>query len=87
MYFGELADPASLQGGDPSKNADITRRILSGEQGPCRNVVVLNAAAALVAADQAADIKTGIQRAEDAIDSGAAAGKLEQLVAYTQNNG
>jgi len=87
QYFGEPAEPASLQGGDPAENADITRRVLSGEKGPRRNVVVLNAAAALVAADQAADIRTGIQRAEAAIDSGAAAGKLEQLVEYTQHNG
>ena len=87
QYFGELADPASLLGGDPSENAEITRRILSGEQGPRRNVVVLNTAATLVAADQAADIKTGIQQAADAIDSGAAAGKLEQLIEYTRNNG
>ena len=87
QYFGELADPESMQGGDPAENADITRRILSGETGPHRNVVVINAAAALVAADQAADIPAGIQQAETAIDSGAAVGKLEQLIAYTQNNG
>lgn len=87
QYFGEPAEPASLQGGDPAENADITRRVLSGEKGPRRNVVVLNAAAALVAAGQAADIRTGIQQAEAAIDSGAAAGKLEQLVEYTQHNG
>ena len=87
QYFGEQAEPASMQGGDPATNADITRRILSGEKGPRRNVVVLNAAAALVAADQAADIKAGIQQAEDTIDSGAASGKLAQLIEYTQNNG
>ena len=87
QYFDEPADPASMQGGDPAENADITRRILSGEKGPRRNVVVLNAAAALVAADQAVDIRAGIQQAEDAIDSGAAAGKLAQLVEYTQHNG
>jgi anthranilate phosphoribosyltransferase len=87
QYLGESADPASIQGGDPETNADITRQVLSGEKGPCRNVVVLNAAAALVAADQAADIPAGIRQAECAIDSGAAAGKLEQLVEYTQTNG
>ena len=87
QFFGEVADPASMQGGDPMVNADITRRILSGEKGPRRNVVALNAAAALVAADRADDIQAGIKQAEAAIDTGAAAGKLEQLVAYTQNNG
>ena len=51
-YFGSLADPADLVGGDPATNAAITRRILDGESGPCRNVVLLNAAAALTAAGQ-----------------------------------
>jgi anthranilate phosphoribosyltransferase len=87
QFFGELADPASMQGGDPMDNADITRRILSGEKGPRRNVVALNAAAALVAADRAADIQAGIKQAEAAIDTGAAADKLEQLVEYTRKNG
>ena len=87
QFFGELADPASMQGGDPAENADITRRILSGEKGPRRNVVALNAAAALVAADRAADIPAGIKQAEAAIDTGAAADKLEQLVEFTRKNG
>ncbi len=87
QFFGEVADPASMQGGDPVENADITRRILSGEKGPRRNVVALNAAAALVAADRAADIQAGIKQAEAAIDTGAAANKLEQLVEFTRKNG
>ena len=87
QFFGDLADPASMQGGDPVENADITRRILSGEKGPRRNVVVLNAAAALVAADKAANFHEGIKRAEAAIDTGAATDKLEQLVEYTRKNG
>jgi anthranilate phosphoribosyltransferase len=69
------------------ENADITRRILSGEKGPRRNVVVLNAAAALVAADKAANFHEGIKQAEAAIDTGAATDKLEQLVEYTRKNG
>jgi anthranilate phosphoribosyltransferase len=76
-----------MLGGDPAENADITRRILSGEKGPRRNVVVLNAAAALVAADQAANFQEGINQAGAAIDTGAAIGKLEQLVEYTRKNG
>jgi anthranilate phosphoribosyltransferase len=87
QFFGESADPASMQGGDPVENADITRRILSGEKGPRRNVVVLNAAAALVAADKAANFQEGIKQAEAAIDTGAATGKVEQLVEYTRKNG
>jgi anthranilate phosphoribosyltransferase len=87
QFFGELADPAGMQGGDPAQNADITRRILSGEKSARRNVVALNAAAALVAADKAAGMQAGIKQAEAAIDTGAAAGKLEQLIAYTRNYG
>ena len=87
QFFGEAADPVSMQGGDPAENADITRRILSGEKGPRRNVVVLNAAAALVAADKAANFQEGIKQAEKAIDTGAATGKLEQLAEYTRKNG
>jgi anthranilate phosphoribosyltransferase len=87
QFFAEPTDPAGMQGGDPEENAEITRRILAGENGPRRNVVVLNAAAALVAADQAANFQEGIQQAETAIDTGAAAGKLEQLVEYTRTNG
>jgi len=87
QFFGDLADPVSMQGGDPVENADITRRILSGEKGPRRNVVVLNAAAALVAADKATNFHEGIKQAEAAIDTGAATDKLEQLVEYTRKNG
>jgi anthranilate phosphoribosyltransferase len=87
QYFGRLADPAEMTGGEPADNADITRRILKGEKGAKRNVVLLNAAAALVACGKAADLKAGITQAGEAIDSGAAVAKLEALVAYTQDNG
>ena len=86
-YFGRLADPGEMTGGEPADNADITRRILTGEKGAKRNVVLLNAAAALVACGKAADLKAGITQAGEAIDSGAAVAKLEALVAYTQDNG
>ena len=87
QYFGQLASPDAMTGGDPGENAAITRRILEGEPGPRRNVVLLNTAAALVACRKAADLKAGIARAEQAIDSRAALGKLEELVAYTRDNG
>jgi anthranilate phosphoribosyltransferase len=87
QFFGQVADPQTLAGGDPTRNAEITRSILDGEKGPRRHVVVLNAAAALVASDAAGDLKDGIQRAEAAIDSQAAAAKLEALVAFTRDNG
>ncbi len=87
QYFGQLAEPHQMTGGDPEENAAITRTILTGEKGPKRDVVLLNTAAALVACQKAADLTTGIALAEQAIDSGAALGKLEALVAYTRDNG
>ena len=87
QYFGRLAELGQMTGGDPEENAAITRKILAGEKGPKRDVVLLNTAAALVACQKAADVKAGITQAEQAIDSGAAMGKLEALVAYTRDNG
>ena len=87
QYFGELADPDSLVGGDPMENAAITRRILHGEPGPKRDVVVLNAAASLVVADKAQDLGQGIRLAEGALDSGRAEAKLQALIDYTRENG
>jgi anthranilate phosphoribosyltransferase len=86
-FFGQVADPRALVGGDPARNAEITRRVLGGEKGPCRNVVLLNAGAALVAAGKAEEFKAGIAQAETSIDSGAAAEKLEALIRYTRDNG
>jgi anthranilate phosphoribosyltransferase len=87
QFFSELAEPADLLGGNPAENAQITRNILSGEKGPKRNVVLINASAALVAAGQAEDLKQGIRMAETAIDDGAAAKKMEALIKYSQENG
>lgn len=86
-FFGTLADPRELEGGSPADNADITRRILSGETGAKRNIVLLNAAGALLAADQTPDIRQGIQLAAASIDEGKAMNKLEQLIRFTQENG
>lgn len=85
-YFGSLAGPGDLVGGDPATNADITRRILDGESGPRRNVVLLNAAAALTAAGASKDFAEGLKLAEEAIDSGAARAKLAALCAFTQEH-
>jgi len=87
QFFSGLAEPADLLGGNPEENAQITRNILNGEKGPKRNVVLINAAAALVAAGQAEDLKQGIRMAESAIDDGAAANKMEALIKYSQENG
>ncbi len=87
QFFGSAADPADLYGGEPEVNAEITRKVLQGEKGPRRNVVVLNAAAALVAAGKAGDLAEGVRLSEAAIDDGSAFKKLEELIAYTQENG
>jgi len=68
----------------PTVNAKITRQILAGEKSPRRNVVLINASAALVAVGKAKDLKDGIRMAGDAIDSGAAMEKLDHLIAFTQ---
>lgn len=71
----------ALTGGTPAENAAITRQILSGQTGPKRNAVVLNAGAALYLAGAAPTIEAGVRLAEETIDSGRAARKLEQFIA------
>ncbi|MBW2433420.1 MAG: anthranilate phosphoribosyltransferase [Deltaproteobacteria bacterium] len=78
------AAPEAIKGGDASENAAIIRRILAGQKGPQRDVVLLNAAAAFVSAGLDADFKDGIQRAGQALDSGRAAEKLDRLVHFTR---
>jgi len=85
-FFGEPAAPEDLLGGNPEENAQITRNILNGEKGPKRNIILINTAAALMAAGQANDLKEGIQRAETAIDEGAATQKMEALIDFTRSN-
>ena len=87
QFFNEKAEPADLLGGNPEENAQITRNILNGEKGPKRNVILINAAAALVAAGQVEDFKQGILIAEKAIDDGSATRKMEALIKYSQGNG
>jgi anthranilate phosphoribosyltransferase len=74
-----------LRGGSPEENAAITMDILNGVKGPKRDIVVLNAAAALIVAGMAADWREGIAIAREAIDSGRALAKLEALVTLTQS--
>jgi anthranilate phosphoribosyltransferase len=87
QYFGRLAEPGEMAGGDPRENAAITRDILTGRPGAKRDVVLINAGATLLTAGKADNLKDGIQMAVEAIDSGKAAAKLDDLVAYTQDNG
>ena len=86
-YFDDYANPRDLLGGDAKHNAAITRAVLSGEKGPKQNIVLLNAGAGLVAADAAPTIEKGIEMALKSIETGAAMEKLEQLAAYTRENG
>ena len=77
------ARPEDLAGGDRDENAAILRSILAGAAGPKRDIVLANAAAALVAAGRAADFRAGAERAAESIDSGKAKAKLEELVRFT----
>ena len=78
-------DPAELRGGDPARNAAALRAVLAGEeQGGHRSAVILNAAGGIAAAGHAENLREGIEVARRALDSGAAAERLEQLVAFTQ---
>jgi anthranilate phosphoribosyltransferase len=78
------ASIADLQGGDREENAEIIRRILGGGAGAKRDIVLINAAAALVVGGKAKDLKEGIALAKRSIDSGAARAKLEALIALSQ---
>ena len=83
-YGLRAATAADLVGGEPAVNAVAARRVLGGELGAHRDIVVLNAGAALVVAGQSADLAEGIAAAGRAIDSGGAAAALEALVRESQ---
>jgi len=76
----------ALRGGSPQENASLILQILQGEKGPRHDVVVANAAAALVAASIAQDFRIGAQLASRAISSGAALDKLELLRAFMKQD-
>ena len=76
----EKAKPEMLRGGDAESNAAALKGVLKGNNGPYRDIAVLNAAAALVVAGKAKDIKEGAAIAVKSIDSGEAAGRLERLI-------
>jgi anthranilate phosphoribosyltransferase len=73
-----------LVGGDPAHNAEVVRHVLAGDRGPHRDIVVLNAGAALVVAGAAESLEDGVTLAAAAIDSGKAAATLDELVATSQ---
>jgi len=84
--FGmKMADLNEIKGGSPYENKEIILNVLKGkEKGPKRDVVVLNAAVALFAAEKVDDIKDGIKLAEESIDSGKAFEKLNKLIEFTK---
>jgi anthranilate phosphoribosyltransferase len=76
---------ADLSGGDAADNASIFRKVLQGETGPRRDVVVVNAAAGLVAGGVATGLSEGLSLAARSIDTGAAHQKLDELITFTNN--
>lgn len=83
QYGFSRADSKELLGADGKENAEITKRILAGEKGAKRDIVVFNAGATLYIGKKAASIEEGIKMAEAAIDSGAALQKIAQLVEFS----
>ncbi|MGE0231363.1 MAG: anthranilate phosphoribosyltransferase [Flavobacteriaceae bacterium] len=79
------AMPTELKGGDAAHNAEALSAVLAGSEGAYRDIVLLNAAASLVIADKAADLKEGAAIAADMIDSGRAAETLNRLVAVSKD--
>ncbi len=80
------AAPEAIRGGNAMENARIIRKILDGERGPKRDIVLLNSAAAFVVAGLDNDFTEGIERAKDSIDSGRAREKLDSLVRLTNES-
>ncbi|MGQ9494399.1 MAG: anthranilate phosphoribosyltransferase [Anaerolineae bacterium] len=76
---------SEVAGGTPEVNVRITKEVLAGKKGAPRDIVLLNAAATLVLGRAARNLREGIARAAEAIDSGAAARKLEELIAFTRS--
>ncbi len=87
QLVGTTHDMEDMAGGDVDTNASITRKILEGESGPRQDMVAANAGAALVAAGVAENFQDGVAKARESITTGAAMGKLDALIQFTQENG
>jgi anthranilate phosphoribosyltransferase len=85
-YFKTVSTPEDIKGGDLKTNLEITKDVLNGKKGPKRNIVLINTSAALVAAGKADNLKEGILMAKESIDSRMAVTKLNELIAFTQDN-
>jgi anthranilate phosphoribosyltransferase len=77
--------PDELRGGSPDDNARAIREVFGGASGGARDAILLNAAGAIAAAGQAADLREGLAAATKAVDSGAAAARLDELVAFSRD--
>ena len=77
-------DVAELRGGTPAVNAAALREVFDGANGGRRNAILLNAAGAIAAGDHAEDLRDGLEIARETVDSGAAAERLEQLIAFSR---
>jgi anthranilate phosphoribosyltransferase len=73
-----------LRGGTPAQNAEAIRDVFAGADGGRRNAVLLNAAGAIAAGGYADDLREGLELAREAVDSGAAAQRLELLIAFSR---
>ncbi|RQD74902.1 MAG: anthranilate phosphoribosyltransferase, partial [Candidatus Syntrophonatronum acetioxidans] len=78
------AGKKEIQGGDAARNVEISLSVLRGEKGPCRDVVLLNTAAALVAGGKVEDLQEGVFQAQESIDKGYALDKLESLREFSR---
>jgi anthranilate phosphoribosyltransferase len=77
-------EPDELRGGDPAHNARALREVLARGDGGHRSAVLLNAAGAIAASGHAEDLREGLEAAREAIDSGAAAARLDELIAFSR---
>jgi anthranilate phosphoribosyltransferase len=80
----ERCDPEELRGGSAEENAASIRAVFRGGNGGRRAAIVLNAAGAIAASGHAEDLREGVAVAREALDSGAAASRLDQLIAFSQ---
>jgi anthranilate phosphoribosyltransferase len=80
----ERCDPAELRGGSPAENAQAIREVFAGARGGRRDAILLNAAGAIAAAGRAEDLRDGLELAREAVDSGAAAARLDELARFSR---
>ena len=80
----ERCEPAELRGGTPAENAEAIREVFAGAGGGKRDAILLNAAGAIAAAGHAEDLREGLELAREAVDSGAAAARLDELARFSR---